>query len=389
MKKLLAILAVAALAAVLFSSCGKDDYQLDGTQSGIYVSIIGFNDKITQFNHISGKGKKSREYNFLLMNGTYKESGSNAPSYWSSGYFFDWFIDGLETSNGTKLYHAVRVAIDELKGEAFPDDLSNVSIVTFTDGLDLGSYGDSGYESSAQYLAAINNRILTEKVQGVGIDAYTVGIKGNDVNDADKFYSDLVKLSSSEDNAILVSSMSEVTSKFIEIAKSLYNKNISQSLSLIIPLPEKDQKLRFTFDVNGTTPQSAENSQIYIDCEFSSKSELYIKNLNYVGILPGSRTISGSTDDNYHIKYNFGGICGTNGQPIPTDNIKEWYSDSNGQWQINSEFNGSGDVSISKEEKSAAIILLLDISSSLGNDFGNMKAAAKEFLSQLMLHLIT
>ena len=366
----------------MFLSCNKNDSEPDGTETGIYVSIIGFNDKITKFNCVSGKGKKTKEYKFLQMNGAYLEEGSNN-HYWSSIYFFEWFINSLETSNGTKLYHAVRVAIDELKSQAFPDNLKNVSIVTFTDGLDLGSYGDSEYESSAEYLTAINNRIMTEKIQGIGIDAYTVGIKGNDVNDTEKFHSDLVKLSSSEDNAMLVSSMSEVETKFREIAQSLYNKNVSQSLTLTIPLPERDQRISFTFDVSGTTPASAENSQMYIDCQFSSKSELYIKNLNYVGITAGSRTVSGSTDDNYHIKYNFGGICGLDGKPIPTTNVKEWYSDSNGQWQINSEFEGAGNVNVTNEERSAAIMLVLDCSSSLGADFNNMKQAAKDFINQL------
>ncbi|MBR6066875.1 MAG: hypothetical protein IKP45_03655 [Bacteroidales bacterium] len=382
MKRFLYLIVVASVMACMFLSCNKHDSNPDGTETGIYVSIIGFNDKITKFNCVSGKGKNTKEYKFLRMNGSYLEEGSNK-YYWSSGYFFEWFINDLETSNGTKLYHAVRVAIDELKSQAFPDNLKNVSIVTFTDGLDLGSYGDSEYGSSAEYLNAINNRIMTEKIQGIGIDAYTVGVKGSDVNDTEKFHSDLVKLSSSEENAMIVSSMSEVMSMFSEIAKSLYNRNVSQSLSLTIPLPERDQRIRFTFDVSGTTPEAAENSQMYIDCQFSSKSELYIKNLNYVGITAGSRTISGSTDDHYHIKYNFSGICGLDGNPIPTTNVKEWYSDSNGQWQINSEFDGDDNVNVTKEERSAAIMLVLDCSSSLGDDFNDMKQAAKDFIDHL------
>ena len=349
-----------------FSGCHRDEGEGKDGDSGIYVGIIGFNDKITEYT--AGKGKKMKKMR-LLNSGTQTE--------------FESFIDGLEVSNGTKLYHAVRVAIDDVQAAQLPDDLRNVSIITFTDGLDLGSYGESEYDSGDEYVQAISNRIQSEKLHNLQLNAYCIGMKGDDVGDEVKFSNDLKKLSSSEENAMLVSNISEVNEKFKEIAASLYKENVSQSLALSIPLPEKDQQLRFTFDVRGNSSDDAANSQMYIDFQFVGKSNPEIKNIVYHGISGSQTTIMGTTNDSYWYSYNFGGISLPDGNTVPTSNIKEWFLGGNGQWQINSEFDGGANVEVTTEKSSAAIFLVLDCSSSLGSDVSNMKNAAKNFIATL------
>lgn len=367
MKKFLIGLLFLAVGASLFSSCKKEEDEGKDGDSGIYVGIIGFNDKITEYK--AGKGKKEKKMR-LLNSGTQTE--------------FESFIDGLEVSNGTKLYHAVRVAIDDIQAASLPDDLRNVSIITFTDGLDLGSYGESEYDSGDEYIQSISTRILNEKAHNLQINAYCIGMKGGDVGDEEKFRNDLQKLSSSTENAMLVSNMSEVNEKFKQIAASLYKENVSQSLALSIPLPEKDQQLRFTFDVSSNSPADASNSQMYIDFQFGAKSNPEIKNIVYNGISGSQTTIMGTTSDNYWYSYNFGKISLPDGNTVPTDNVKEWYLGGNGQWQINSEFDGGANVEVSTEKSSAAIFLVLDCSSSLGSEVSNMKNAAKNFIATLM-----
>ncbi|GHT01870.1 hypothetical protein AGMMS49525_03920 [Bacteroidia bacterium] len=84
-----------------------------GIESGIYLGVIGFNQN-TMVNDIS-----------LLTN--------------STKYNFTSFINSMTTKQGTVLYYAVESALNKLKAATFPDDLVNVSIVTFTDGLDQRS----------------------------------------------------------------------------------------------------------------------------------------------------------------------------------------------------------------------------------------------------------
>ncbi len=363
-KIVIGLLSLIVLSSV-FSACKKDGEGKDG-DPGIYVGIVGFNDKITEYS--VGHGKRQKKLR-LLNSGTQKE--------------FESFIDELEVSNGTKLYHAVRVAIDNMQAASLPEDLRSVSIITFTDGLDLGSYGDSEYDSGDEYVRAICNRIFTEKVHNLPMNAYCIGMKGDDVGDEEKFRSDLQKLSSSSENAMLVSNMSEVNEKFKQIASSLYKENVLQSLALKIPLPEKNQQLRFTFDVSGNSSVDASNSQIHIDFQFDSKSNPEIKYIIYEGITGSRTTIMGTTKDKYWYSYDFGGISLSVGGTVPTDNVKEWYLDSNGQWQINSEFDGGANVEVSTEVSSAAVILVLDCSSSLGSEVFNMKQAAKDFIATL------
>ena len=348
------------------SGCHKNDREGKDGDPGIYVGIVGFNDKITEYS--VGHGKRQKKLR-LLNSGTQKE--------------FESFIDELEVSNGTKLYHAVRIAIDNMQAASLPEDLRSVSIITFTDGLDLGSYGDSEYDSGDEYVRAISNRIFTEKVHNLPLNAYCIGMKGDDVGDEEKFRSDLQKLSSSSENAMLVSNMSEVNEKFKQIASSLYKENVMQSLALKIPLPEKNQQLRFTFDVSGNSSVDASNSQIHIDFQFDSKSNPEIKYIIYEGITGSRTTIMGTTKDKYWYSYDFGGISLSAGGTVPTDNVKEWYLDSNGQWQINSEFDGGANVEVSTEVSSAAVILVLDCSSSLGGEVLNMKNTAKDFIKTL------
>ena len=151
-------------------------------ETGLYMGIIGFNQEL-----------KTKEISIL------------APNTKST---FTGFVTGMSPQNGTLLYYAVDNAIDRLAAAVLPDDLVNVSIVTFTDGLDQGSVMMSPqYSSDNEYLAAVNERIENVKIQGLPITAYSIGLKGNDVTDEAQFMANLESLASSPENAAEVNSM--------------------------------------------------------------------------------------------------------------------------------------------------------------------------------------
>ena len=162
---------------------------------------------------------------------------------------FDSFVDGMAMKNGTLLYYSVDQSITALQNTQLPEDIFNVAIVTFTDGLDQGSMMiNSNYLTDEEYLTAVNNRILTEKVSGQSISAYSIGIKGSDVSDTEKFKLNLEKLASSANNAFEVSSMSEVNAKFQEIANQLNETSYVQTISLRMPGLANGTKVRFRCD---------------------------------------------------------------------------------------------------------------------------------------------
>ena len=325
-------------------------------KTGLYMGIIGFNQDISE-----------------------KEIYILAPNTKSQ---FTQFITSLSAKNGTILYNAVDSAIDALATTPLPSDLVNVALVTFTDGLDQGSFmAGKSYDSDEDYLSAVHSKIKNTKIHGLAISAYSIGLRGTDVSDIEQFQSNLDNLASTPENAKEVSSMDEVNAKFQEIANQLYKENSSQTISLTIPGQANGTKIRFTFD----NVSDASKSQLYIEGTFSL-SDRSLKNITYGGMDSSSGTIVAGVQDGIFVTFTFNDIksANTNYETIPTNNIKQWsYIKSTSQWQQNSEFDPENQTEITIERKSAAIMLVLDCSSSLGSQFSTMKTHANAFIEKM------
>ena len=135
------------------------------SKTGMYVGITGFSDAINFYG--------SDEYRYKIL--------SNAKPYES-------FIDGLSMGDATVLYYAVDNNLSYLEKCAFPDDVSSVSIITFTDGLDQGSraldkqdQNNSYTANSKSYVEAIAEKLQRIKVNNLPINAYAIGVRGSDV----------------------------------------------------------------------------------------------------------------------------------------------------------------------------------------------------------------
>ncbi|MBO4737692.1 MAG: hypothetical protein J5627_04590, partial [Bacilli bacterium] len=173
MKRNLILMAALLLTATLVTSCGKD--KPDTSKKGLYVGIIGFNDDL-------------HTKTIKILNDGTKDDMKD-------------FINNLTMENGTILYHAVNTALDKIDEVEAPEDLINVSIVTFTDGLDQGSYVlNDLYNSGEEYLNAVSRRIKTGFKNDVPITAYSIGVRGSDVTDVNTFRQNLEKLSSDPNN---------------------------------------------------------------------------------------------------------------------------------------------------------------------------------------------
>ena len=355
------IIIVAALALVMlttFNSCRKPQAE-DNTpaKDGLYLGIIGFNQEL----YTMPLG---------LLNQNTKSSFVN-------------FVDGLAMQDGTILYHAVNTGLNSLASARIPENLINVSVVTFTDGLDQGSYRLSDlYNSGSEYLSAVNGRINNELIGGTNIAAYSIGVRGYDVADVEGFRNNLNKLSSDPiHNVFEVSNMSEASDKFAQIAQQLYNQSTFYNVTLRLPAQEPNTKLRFTFDnVNDATA-----SQCYIEGTYiSNNNKGQLTDIQYVGLESTTGiTVTASSEGIFDV-FAFQNLTDTEGHQISTDYVKQWkWLETTSQWQFNSEFTPSNNTEIVNEYKSAMIMLVLDCSSSLGNDFVNMKTAANGFIETL------
>ena len=359
MKKHILSVAVLALAVMLttFSSCRKPKAE-DNTpaKEGLYLGIVGFNSEL----YTMPLG--------LLNQDTKRE--------------FVNFVDGLAMQNGTILYHAVNTGLNSLAAAKIPENLINVSVVTFTDGLDQGSYILSNYNSGSEYLTAVNSRINNELIGGTNISAYSIGVRGSDVADIESFRNNLNKLSSDPaHNVFEVSNMSEASEKFAQIAQQLYNQSTFYNVTLKLPAQEPNTKLRFTFD----NVSEATASQCYIEGTYiRTNGKGQLTDIRYVGLECMSGVAVTASSEGIFDVFAFQNLTDTQGNQISTDYVKQWnWLESASQWQYNSEFTPSGNTEVVNEYKSAMIMLVLDCSSSLGNDFVNMKTAANGFIETL------
>lgn len=335
----------------------NDDSKYDG--SGLYLGITGFN------NHLDHYYDDSRYFSLLTS---------------SSASEFKSFVNGLDIDISTVLYYAVDNAVTILEKASFPDDLSKVALVTFTDGLDEGSVA---YDSKYSDVTAVSEHLKSARVDGKQIEAYAIGLRGNDVVDDAKFRSDLIALASSTSNAIEVSNMSEVDAKFQQLASSLYSESISQSMSLTVPLKPSGVKTRFTFD---GALADVESSACYIEGTWDNNGSL--TNVTYEGLKCSSGNVvsSSKVDDNITLRtFTFTDIRKTDGGDVSKDNVQAWNKNiGSSVWTPNSEFDPSKSSETIVEQKSAVIMLVLDCSSSLEDSgLDQIKQTVKTFIDAL------
>lgn len=348
-------MAALLLTATSMTSCFKD--KPDTSKEGLYVGIIGFNNDITA-------------NKLTLLNSSSKDDLKR-------------FVNNLTMEDGTILYHAVNTALDKIDAITPPEDLTNVSIVTFTDGLDQGSYMlNDDYSSGEAYLNAVSNRIRTTTIgeNQVPISAYSIGVKSAGVNET-AFLQSLKKLSSNPyENVFLVDNMNQVGQIFGDLAQNLYEQSSSWDVTLKTPAPENRTRIRFTFD-NVT---DAEESERYIEGVFLNQNGTTVfNNITYVGLQDCGSIIYPETDGIF-VTFTFSNLYTTDGEQVYTSNTKQWNRDENTQeWVNNMEFTPSGSVVTQEEFRSALILLVLDCSSSLGNDFQSVQSAACQFIETL------
>ena len=332
------------------------------SKTGMYVGITGFSDAINFYG--------SDEYRYKIL--------SNAKPYES-------FIDGLSMGDATVLYYAVDNNLSYLEKCAFPDDVSSVSIITFTDGLDQGSRAydqDNNYTANSKsYVEAIAEKLQRIKINNLPINAYAIGVRGSDVKgDAvATFENNLLKLSSSKENAMQVSNMDEVNAKFETIAESLYSKTETHSLTITIPMPSENEKERFTFD-DVTDPTK---SKCYLEGVYANGA---LNDIKYAGCQSSSgakvlETYAGGVK----IQFLFENFTDLKGNAISTIKMQQWHMEEGATtWNRNSEFKPTESINVEEKRTSAVVMLILDCSSSLGaSDFAKVKTAAKNFIKTL------
>ena len=297
----------------------------------------------------------------------------------STSSFYSTFVNNLPRKDGTLLYYGVDNALDMLTQYDFTTPLSSVNLITFTDGLDQGSMMmNTNFKNEEEYLSYLSQRIGSTYVRGLPLTAYSLGLKGNDVMNYTQFQNNLRHLATSDENAIEVSSMTDVKDKLQKIADQIISISNRQTISMKIPGQSDETRIRFTFD-----GESPDNSSMYIEGIFNL-ADRSLRNITYYGIRSTTGNMIEGSQDGIFVTYTFTGLQRTDGNGlIPIDRIRQYnLAKGSTSWQINSEFT-SANIQTSISHSGAAIMLVLDCSSSLGSQFGNMKNYAKDFITRV------
>ena len=326
--------------------------------TGMYMGIVGFNQTLT-----------TKEIAYL--DSTTVED-------------FNGFVASLTTQPGRLLYYSVDKAIDALNVAQHPKNLQNVAIVTFTEGLDQGSLMMTDkYETESEYAQAISARLADERVYGRAIKSYTVGLLNDNIKDANQFRSNLYALASDSAKAMVINNMAEVNTKFQAIADELVTRNMYETLTLIFPGVGSGTRIRFTLDE--VTQETVNDSQVYIEGTFSLKNRA-LTNITYKGLTCNAGdSIVASSVDGMFVSMRFDGIQLDSEERIEKKNIKEWYwVEGANEWEASTEFSADRLPEVESTYSSALVMLLLDCSSVIEENFPELQTAANSFIERML-----
>ena len=326
--------------------------------TGMYMGVIGFNQTLM-----------TKEISYL--------DSTTVNDFYG-------FVNDLTTQPGRLLYYSVDNALDALNTAPHPQHLQNVAVVTFTEGVDQGSLMMTDkYDTEAEYAQALHDRILNERVYGRPIKAYSVGLMNENVKDANQFRSNLYALASDSTKAMEVSSMAEANSSFQAIADELVRRNMSETLTLVFPGVGTGTRIRFTLD--DVTEATVNESQVYIEGTFSLRTRS-LSNIVYKGLTctSGDSVVASSVDGMF-VSLVFDGIQLDSEERIEKKKIQEWYwvEDQN-DWEASTEFTTDRLPDVESTYSSALVMLLMDCSSVMNENFNELKLSANTFIDRML-----
>ena len=381
-KKLLHIFMCTLVMISLFSCKNADQNEPENPgnstvqtgQSGLYLGVLGFN----------------KDYKTYAIQRLTQSTKSDCKSW----------IDALSIANNTDLYYAEWAALNMLQEFKAPTDLENASIITFTDGLDRGSYYKieqfKNDGNNTNLITQIQGRLKNDEVNNVSLSAYSIGVRGSDVNEdkIEEFKATLKSLVVDPNNAYQVSNMQEVEARFKAIADDLHKVNTISDVILKSVRYNDGTYVGWTFDLEESVDKwnvgvsGVPTSKRYITGKLNIKGGKWsISDIKYDGLVydsNGATTLEGVyEDDTEMIRFEFKNVRDNAGNAI-TDisKLRQWNRDDESKnWGPESEFNRNNIPTPEVKDKSAVVILVLDCSSSLGDQgLAQLKTAAKNFI---------
>jgi hypothetical protein len=297
----------------------------------------------------------------------------------------------ISAQAGTAMFYGVHMALANLKrNEAgYSANLGSVNVVTFTDGLDNASDGRSAFtpienkefNSPSAYASYISTEIANRRIAEKVIDAYSVGVKGDDVTDITGFQNNLASIATAATPPKWqqLTDFADVQAVFNAIADGLNITPTQTSFNLITPLLSPGTRVRMTFDISSTDPANVASSAKYIEGVINRTGQVYtFTEITYSGMTAavGAGPITGTVNGS-EISFAFNTVTGYN--PAADKTLtKQWLMfPGSANWQNNSEYNSDG-------SSTSIVYLVLDCSTSLKTaEIAQIRTAAISFINSL------
>jgi hypothetical protein len=319
---------------------------------------------------------------------------------------------------GTALYYAAHLALANMKrAESRLPQLQNVTMFTFTDGIEISSTGgslpeinDPGNSSGTvfrrsaanvypdflrgQVNAQINGRNNTNRrqINGRAVEAYIAAVRGEDVTDLNAFNTGLDVLSTANNSRYRSTgnSFTELESMFRRIAGDIVSTSVTSAFRMITPEYGPGIKVRMTFG-EGITADRVGNAPQYIEGTVTVRNnEYWLTDVRYNGVSSNAGTEVRGTSERGRIgiTYEFTNFTGFNINRSKAELdplLRQWMMNpGSSAWQRNTEYNFDPNNNRRVSRNNALVYLVLDCSTSINNnDIPQVRNAAKTFISIL------
>lgn len=296
---------------------------------------------------------------------------------------FKSFVNNMQTGGATLLYYGVDTALDQLSCTTWVPNLNHIVHITFTDGLDQGSLAiKPEMRDSKNYANHLSTRIKNMAINSNFLQAYAIGLKSESL-DEDEFTANLRALASGQNNAYTASDIDGVQDEMERIVNELCRQIVQTRVTFNVPFMSHGKYYRFTFD--GVTSNNVEDSQMWAEGRFDI-DDMTLKDVTYHGFTCTSSDVIELEQNGVYLSIPFEDCRDMEGNNlnISLKDIRQWEYKDAGRWDPNIESDNKPANKVEKVKSSAAILLTLDCSSSLGDKFSTLKATTLDLINRLL-----
>jgi len=282
------------------------------------------------------------------------------------------------------LYYADYTALEMMRDSLMSSEPERVFLITmipsFPDQLPLddNNYNPAHYGSNDEYLNALHDRIINEKIHGKKVEAYTIGWNSSD----SEVIENMKKLSSCDsdsencdDYVFTASNYDEMSNNLETISTKIYSSYKLVNLDVKLPGYKNGQRLRFAFDTYS-------DSHLYIEATYHSADGKTLENITYHGLTGNTSIATGSPDGDSH-RFLFEDLKYEGGKKplsdIDSSRVTLWKETSSGRWEKEPAFDHSY---LGGNKQNTLIMLLLDTSS--GNSYLVATTKGRKFVDTLI-----